>query len=261
VSSSPETLEILAGANPVPADGLDRRINAHERDLVLRDVLARVNDPRRRRRRKRALIFAVAVLVAVPSFALAAELTQRFHAEPAPESVVREFGQYTRQLGFDPRAADAQLVAADADVRLYVTPNAQGTWCYLVSTRNDGGTCVHADIAQAPVVAGIAGSGNPSDEGRARRFVVVGRVLDRRATGVSMSVFNGDEVTRRVGAGGYFLIVLFADADDESWCTSGWTANVAFTDRASRPVSSYRLALVRPVPSGCVAPGLATPDE
>jgi hypothetical protein len=157
--------------------------------------------------------------------------------EPAPKSIVDNFGSYAPQLGFRPDAGQAVLVASDGAFVLYATPNDRGSYCVATSTP-DGGICVAPRVASAPLVAGIMPAAGAT--------LVAGRVKDPHAVAVTFSDFRGDSNRRQLGVGGFFLAAL--DAPAQQLCENGdWTTlfraldahgNVAATAEitlASRP--------------------------
>lgn len=75
-----------------------------------------------------------------PAYAIGRSVSDWLGAEPAFPDIVSEFGRYTPQLGFNPERGKAVRVAEDDSVRLFATTNKQGTYCFVVSTRADGGT-------------------------------------------------------------------------------------------------------------------------
>ena len=251
--------ERLAAANPVRDRDALAAIPIAAREEVLRRALAADPERPRQRNRRRSYIVAVAVvLVSVPSYAIAAGVAERFRAQPAPPSVVDEFETYTPQLGFNPRPDAASLVARDRGVALYVTPNAQGTWCYIVSTRNDGGTCVHEKVARSRVAAGLAGSA-PDSSSKRTNFVLVGRIRDAAARSVTFTAPDGTEHVGRVGASGYFVAVVDAGPVD-AWCTRGWSPLLTFADAEGGVLLSSTFEFTRPVEQGCVMTGVRIPD-
>ena len=115
--------------------------------------------PRRRRRLlfPTGLAFA-AVVITGAALAASGWLT----GQPAPASVISDFGGYTPQLGFQPDPGSSVLVAQDGDSSLYATTNAQGTYCIVASAPwkrpdnlPDGGTCVPQPTAAQTIVAGV----------------------------------------------------------------------------------------------------------
>jgi hypothetical protein len=164
-------------------------------------------------------------------------------AEPAPPEVVDEFGRYTPQLGFDPEPGKAVLVARDEGVRLYVTTNKQGTWCFVLSTRADGGTCVRPAVADAPVVAAHV---SDVSAGEAQRLgVLVGRIKAAEARTVRFADPDGTPVERPLGAGGFFVAGLRRPAE-ESVCDHGdWAPRFTFFDARGDVVAERVITLAQ----------------
>jgi hypothetical protein len=199
----------LAAVNPV-TDRSPTRADQISSEMVMQRILSEpVTSSNARpfltpRRRLIAIALAIAALVAPPSYAIGRTVVAWVLGDPAPAEVVTDFGKHTPQLGFNPDPGEAVLVARDADLRLYVTTNRQGTYCFIVNTRLDGGSCVNHAVAAAPVVAGFAGS-PPPDPGKSSRLVVVGRIQRGRPARVSFTTPDRDRVTTSIGLGGFFV--------------------------------------------------------
>lgn len=201
-ASSKEALDRIA---PRFAD------EAGDWDRVLRDADARRGRRRLRvggRRRRWVVVVALAALITLagPTYAIGRAVKSWLDAEPAPQSVVDNFGSYTPQLGFKPEPGKAVLVASDRGIDLYATPNDRGSYCVATSTP-DGGICIQPSVVVAPLIAGIM----PGDPGRAdarSTTLVAGRVTYPGAVAIGFADPEGAEVTRPLGAGGFFLAAL-----------------------------------------------------
>lgn len=185
-------------------------------DRVLRDAGApygRRRHPLGGRRRGWVVVVALAALIALagPTYAIGRAVKNWLDAEPAPQSVVDNFGSYTPQLGFKPEPGKAVLVASDAGFDLYATPNDRGSYCVATSTP-DGGICIQPSVAAAPLIAGIMPGDPERADARARSTTLVaGRVTYPGAVAIRFADPDGAEVTRPLGAGGFFLATLSAD--------------------------------------------------
>jgi hypothetical protein len=159
-----------------------------------------------RRARLLALAMLVLAVLALPTYALGRAVKGWLAGEPAPPSIVHNFGSYAPQLGFQPEPGKAVRVAFDGAFALYATPNDRGSYCVATSTP-DGGICVLPSVAAAPLIAGIM----PGDPGRAdarHTILVAGRVNDPDALAIAFTDPAGATVTRRIGSGGFFLAAL-----------------------------------------------------
>jgi hypothetical protein len=183
----------------------------------------------RRRRRGTALGVAAAALVVgvSPVGGAIADRVTEFSAwvrgEPAPQSVVSDFGSYAPQLGFNPEPGRAVKVAADGDTILYATTNTQGSYCLIASTPwkrpatlPDGGTCVTPARASAPLIAGLVGAKGSADG--EQMYVIAGRTTDPEARTIRFSDPSGASVTRPIGSSGFFIATIRTDTPA---CASG----------------------------------------
>jgi hypothetical protein len=204
--------ELLERANPVRDNEVRLLVPQEWSDETLAAILTGSRSGRGPRpaaaRRARLVVLAGLVLavLAVPAYAIGRAVDGWLGGEPAPQSVVRNFGSYTPQLGFRPEAGKAVRVASDGGFDLFATPNDRGSYCVATSTP-DGGICIVPRVAAAPLVAGIM----PGDPGRADArgtLLVAGRVRDSLAVAVAFTDPDGKVVTRQLGAGGFFLAAL-----------------------------------------------------
>jgi hypothetical protein len=207
------TLErTLALANPVPDQEVRLLVPQEWSDATLSRILGEPRpttasrSPFAQRARLLVLVALVLAALALPTYAIGRAVKSWLSGEPAPPSIVHNFGSYAPQLGFKPEPGKAVRVAADGGFTLYATPNDRGSYCVATSTP-DGGICIVPRIAAAPLVAGIM----PDDPGRAdarRATLVAGRVSDPDAVAISFTDPNGAPVTRQIGSGGFFLAAL-----------------------------------------------------
>jgi hypothetical protein len=202
----------LARANPVPDDQVRLLVPQEWSDETLGMILSEPRPARASRsvfrRRARLLVLALLVLavLAVPTYAIGRAVKGWLGGDPAPRSIVDNFGSYTPQLGYQPEAGKAVRVAVDGAFALYATPNDRGSYCVATSTP-DGGICVRPSVAGAPIAAGIM-PGDPGREDARRTILVAGRVTSPDAVAIAFTDPNGATVTRRIGAGGFFLAAL-----------------------------------------------------
>jgi hypothetical protein len=155
MTAARHTFVRLAAANPVPEQQIETLVDQRWRDDLPARIAERGAPSASRRRSHRSparLVLAAAaviVLTAAPAYAIGRTLVDWLSAEPAPPEIVSDFGNYAPQLGFNPEPGKAVLVAEDEHVRLFATTNKQGTYCFIVGTRADGGTCVSRAVASA----------------------------------------------------------------------------------------------------------------
>lgn len=232
----------------LPAGRLDARKTHLVTEILLapqrphRGALIREATPRRR-------VTALAILVGLLVIGTAvASRTSWLSGSPAPDSVVADFGSYAPQLGFDPEPDRAVLVAEDGDVSLYATTNRQGSYCLVASapwkrpeTLRDGGTCIAASQAAAPLVAGLVGASSSRD-GDLQTYVIAGRTADPQARTIRFNGPNGTWITRRVGSSGFFVATVHTTG---AACAAGdWDATFSIhgADGEERARSTIRLA-------------------
>jgi hypothetical protein len=162
--------------------------------------------PFAQRARLLALVLLVLAVLALPTYAIGRAVKGWLAGEPAPPSIVHNFGSYAPRLGFKPEPGKAVRVASDGAFILYATPNDRGSYCVATSTP-DGGICILPSIAATPLIAGIMPDGPGRADAR-RAILVAGRVTDPDAVGIAFTDPDGATVTRRIGAGGFFLAAL-----------------------------------------------------
>jgi hypothetical protein len=180
----------------------------------------------RKRRLRVGLLAAVLVLASVGA-GITVAATHWPLGEPAPTDVVKDFETYTPQLGFNPDARGARLVARADGISLYATTTRQGTYCTAVGTpwrdgktMGDGGSCVTRQTVAEPIAAGIRDVG-PRGETGGVTLAIVGRVADRDIRTVRFEGFSGELVGRSVGENGFFVAGTEARiCPDEDWTTT-----------------------------------------
>jgi len=213
---------------------------------------AEIDRPPRLSRRARVVLVVVASLVVLGT--AAAATTSWLIGRPAPPAVVSDFGSYTPQLGFHPEPSRAVLVAEDGAVSLYATTNREGTYCLVASapwkrpeTLPDGGTCIPAGQAAAPVVAGLVGSSSTT-------FVIAGRVDAGAAQAVRFPGPDGRLLTRPIGSSGFFVAAVPVSG---SPCATGeWKPTFVVLDARGSELTRATIMLARPAGLGaCVLGG------
>jgi hypothetical protein len=177
--------------------------------------------------------------------------------EPAPPAVVNDFRSYATQLGFNPHAGRARLVAAADEIALYATTTRQGTYCTVVATpwrggktMGDGGTCASRETAAEPIAAGIRDSSRIDGDGN-MTHAIVGRVLDPAARSVRFADPKGRVIETRIGEDGFFVAGLEVEhCPDQDW-TPTFTASDGDTEIARADIL---LVKVYPKLGGCGFP-------
>jgi hypothetical protein len=210
----------------------------------------------RRRRARRALAASAALTLAVTGAALAAATRDSFRASPAPPAVEENFSLYRPELGFDPVAGAAELVARDGEFSLYRTPSRQGTYCVTWTsadaprTVGDGGSCVTRAVAEAPFTVGILTNGT-------RTALVAGRVQALGAARIELTAMDGTLQVRPVGADGFFLAVVpFRLCSERDWAT-----DVVAVTSGGAEVARARFTLVHvEAPRVCGFGSIGLPD-
>jgi len=196
------------------------------------------------RRRRRLIVLAVVVVAGVAT-SLSIAANGWLTGEPAPPPVVSDFKAYTPQLGFHPEPGRAVFVAQDGVIKLYATPNREGTYCLVVDepwkppSANDGGTCVPRTFLGPPLTAGVIG-------GAPGTWVVAGRVADRHARTISFSGPDGTPIERPIGSSGFYVAAV--ESGDPVCPAKDWNPTfVAYSDDGTRLLES-QIWLVRTKP-------------
>jgi hypothetical protein len=192
------------------------------------------------------LIVLVLAVLALPTYAIGRAVNGWLSGEPAPQSIVDNFGSYTPQLGFRPEPGKAVRVAADGAFILYATANDRGSYCVATSTP-DGSICIQPSIAAAPLIAGIM----PGDPGRAdarHTILVAGRVNDPDAVAIAFTDPAGAAVMRQIGLGGFYLAALATDNSTSDGlpypCKNGeWTPTFRALGSAGEKLLTARITL------------------
>jgi hypothetical protein len=198
------------------------------------------------RRRLRLALVAATLVVAAVAAGITVAATHWRLGEPAPPAVVKDFQAYTPQLGFNPDARGARLVARADGISLYATTTRQGTYCTAVGTpwrdgktMGDGGSCVTRETVAEPVAAGVRDVGPRGGEGQVT-LAIVGRVGDREIHAVRFPGFFGELVERPVGENGFFVAGVEARICPEE----DWTSTFIGLDADGREVARAAITLV-----------------
>ncbi len=254
-SSKQDALARLAGANPISAGAASRAATPQWRDRLLREIAEEPTPAPRAPRllgRRLRLVFAVIVLalLAVPSYGVARDVIEWVRGEPAPQSVVEDFESYAPQLGFQPDAGGAVLVAVEnRDVRLYSTKNDKGSYCLVLTApgrpSGDGGTCIKPAWAKEPLIAGTLGATAGDD--KASTHFIAGRTTHPRARSVRFADPGGRVISRPIGFDGFFVASVRIP---RSACGSGdWRPPVSVQDRDDNEVARAAITLMFSLPS------------
>jgi hypothetical protein len=212
----------------------------------------RLSLPRLIAPRRRVAALALAFGLLVIGTAVAAT-TGWLTGNPAPPSVVADFGSYTPQLGFHPDPGSSVLVAEADDTQLYATTNAEGSYCVVASApwkrpnqNPDGGSCVGEKTAAQPVVAGIVG-GSPTDSSRNLTLLVGGRISVTGATSVNLTLPDHSIRNIKLGSSGFFLTNV-----ETQLCQGGdWIAKLVALDAQGRQLARSTIILEHSLnPSG-----------
>jgi hypothetical protein len=173
-------------------------------------------------KRHRRLIVISAVVITSIAAGTALASNAWLTGEPAPPSVVADFGTHTPQLGSQPDANGAVLVAQDGNSSLYATTSSDGGYCIAASppwrkldANPDGGTCVDKTVASEPVAVGIVDS--VATRGSDGTVLVGGRVNVRDAAHIGFSTPSGREITRPLRSSGFFLAEISASVCEDNW--------------------------------------------
>lgn len=256
LSSQENALARLVAANPVPPGAASRAIAPQWRDELLRQIAAEpMPAPRAPTffgRRLRVVVAAMIIvaLLAVPSYGLARDVIEWVRGEPAPRSVVKDFESYAPQLGFQPDADGAVLVAVEnGDVRLYSTKNDKGSYCLVLSApgrpSGDGGTCIKPAWANEPLIAGTLGA--TAGDVNASTHFIGGRSNHPRARSVRFTDPDGGVISRPIGFDGFFVASVRVP---RSACGSGdWRTTVTVQDESGHEVARAAITLMFSSPS------------
>jgi hypothetical protein len=187
---------------------------------------------------------ALAVGLLVIGTAVAAT-TGWLTGDPAPSSVVADFGTYTPELGFHPNPGSSVLVAEAGESQLYATTNAEGSYCVVASApwkrpsqNPDGGTCVGGKTAARPIVAGIVGSSG-TDSTNTLTLLVAGRISVAAAASVNITLPDGTTRNVTLGSSGFFLMAFETQA-----CAGGdWLARLVALDAQGRHLAQSTIML------------------
>jgi hypothetical protein len=210
-----------------------------------------------RRRRLRVGLLAAALVVAAVGAGITVAATDWPLGEPAPPNVVSDFQSYTPQLGYNPDARGARLVAHADGISLYATTTRQGTYCTAVGTpwrdgktMGDGGSCVTRQTVAEPIAAGVRDVGPRGEDGQVT-LAIVGRVLDRAIHTVRFESFSGEVVERPVGEAGFFV----AGAEARICPDEDWTSTFIGLDTDGHEVARAAITLVDvQIPKGSGVP-------
>lgn len=241
----------LSAANPLPAGTQTGSAPEEWRDELLGRIAAEGALPararRRARRRTRLVLVAIAALalLSVPSYGVARDVIDWVRGEPAPQSVVDEFGTYAPQLGYQPDSGGAVLVAVDeGDVRLYSTKNDKGSYCLLLRApgrpSGDGGTCIQPKWAAEPLIAGTLGATGGDDE--SSTHFIGGRSDHSGARSIRFTDPDGHTISRPIGYDGFFI----ASVDvSRSACGAGdWRPTFVVLDANGNEVARAAITLL-----------------
>ena len=252
------------------ADPLAGGVPASEewRDAVLARIAAErdpVPPPGRRQRGRLVLVAAgIFALLAIPSYGIARDVIEWVRGEPAPQAIVEEFESYAPQLGYQPDAGGAILVAVEGnDVRLYSTNNNKGSYCLVLRApgrpSGDGGTCIRPDYVAEPLIAGILGSARGGDPSTQVLFIG-GRSDHPGARSISFTDVDGEQITRPIGFDGYFV----ASARVRGLgCEAGdWRPTFVVLDANGTEVARAAITLLfsHPAPGVCSSTGPHPPS-
>lgn len=256
ISSGRKAFARLSGADPLPRGPQASSAPPEWRAELLARVAAEpppsARARRRARRRTRLVLVVVAAvaLLAVPSYGVARDVIDWVRGEPAPQSVVDEFGTYAPQLGYRPDAGGAVLVAVDeGDVRLYSTKNDKGSYCLLLRApgrpSGDGGTCVQPKWAAEPLIAGMLGSAASADDSWTQ--FIGGRSDHPAARSIRFTDPEGRTISRPIGFDGFFVASVRVPS---SACGAGdWRPTFVVLDEAGDEVARAAITLLFSYPA------------
>lgn len=253
---STRAFDRLRAADPVAAG---QHVSQEWREELLARIAAEPAPAPRKRGRPRARLVLVAVavlaLLALPSYGVARDVIEWVRGEPAPQAVVQEFESYAPQLGYQPDAGGAILVAVEGnDVRLYSTKNDKGSYCLVLRVperpAGDGGTCIQPAWAAEPLIAGILGSARSGDPSTQVLFIG-GRSDHPGARSISFADPDAERITRPIGFDGYFVASVRVSG---SSCAAGdWRPTFVVRDAGGGELAraEVTLAFSHPSPGVC----------
>jgi len=255
ISSTQRAFARLSAADPLSPGARAGAISQEWRDELLARIATETPPSPRIERRphqrgRLVLVAAVALaLLAVPSYGVARDVIQWVRGEPAAQSVVEDFESYAPQLGYQPDAGGAVLVAVENDVRLYSTKNDKGSYCLVLTApgrpSGDGGTCIQPKWAAEPLIAGILGS-TAGDDDSSTKFIA-GRSDHRDASSIRFSDPDGGTISRPIGFDGFFVASV-----DVPWsvCGSGdWRPMFVVLDADGNELARAAITLLFSYPS------------
>jgi hypothetical protein len=200
-----------------------------------------------RKRRVRLAVVAATIVAAALAAGITVAATHWPLGEPAPPAVVKDFQAYTPQLGFNPDARGARLVARADGISLYATTTRQGTYCTAVGTpwrdgktMGDGGSCVSRQTVAEPIAAGVRDVGPRGEDEHDVTLAIVGKVADRRVRTVRFESFFGGQVERPVGERGFFV----AGVDARICPEEAWTPTFVALDGDGNEIARAAITLI-----------------
>jgi hypothetical protein len=212
---------------------------AELREAAMRRIAAR-------RRRLQLGLLPATLMVAAVAAGITVAATHWVVGEPAPRAVVEDFKAYTPQLGYNPNARGARLVARADGISLYATTTRQGTYCTAVGTpwrdgktMGDGGSCVTRETVAEPIAAGVRDVGPRGKDGQVT-LAIVGRVADREIRTVRFEGFFGEFVERPIGENGFFV----AGAEARICPDEDWTSTFIGLDADGNEVARAAIILI-----------------
>lgn len=255
ISPGQKAFARLSAANPLPSGAQTNRVPQGWRAELLERIGAEA-PPARARKRARPrtrlvlIVIAVVALLAVPSYGVARDVIAWVRGEPAPQSVVDEFGTYAPQLGYQPDSGGAVLVAVDEGaVRLYSTKNDKGSYCLLLRApgrpSGDGGTCIRPEWAAEPLIAGTLGATGGDDESSTQ--FIGGRSDHPDARSVRFTDPDGHPISRPIGFDGFFVAAVQVP---RSACGAGdWRPTFVVLDENGDEVARAPITLLFSYPT------------
>jgi len=256
ISPGQKAFARLTAANPLPpntqADPAAEEWRAELLGRIAAEDAPSTHTRRRARRRTRLVFVAIAALalLALPSYGIARDVIDWVRGEPAPQSVVDEFGTYTPQLGYQPDSGGAVLVAVDAGhVRLYSTKNDKGSYCLLLRApgrpSGDGGTCIQSTWAAEPLIAGTLGTTGGDTE--SSTHFIGGRSDHPDARSIRFTDPDGQTISRPIGFDGFFVASVRVP---RSACGAGdWRPTFVVLDATGDEVAKAAITLLFSYPA------------